>query len=204
MLLVSELSPFPNKVDINITSFRLHCCRESQDENKLDDMAYSLAFATQHGSRFPPLTKPADLRMQEQLRKSENQLRVNLVTEPDVEPLPRTFEDAVRPTTRRAIVVTEAIPPFKVVDVNKAWEDLCGYTFVESKGKTLGDLLKGPETDTCAATALVFQLMNGEEAGTVLTNYTKSGRKFRNRLRVGPLVDESGRTSHFVGVLQEC
>jgi PAS domain S-box-containing protein len=179
----------------------MHC--ESQDENKLNDMAYSLAFATQHGSKFPPLTKPADLRMQEQLRKSENQLRVNLVSEPDVEPLPRTFEDAVRPT-RRAIVVTEATPPFKVIDVNKAWEGLCGYTFVESKGKTLGGLLKGPETDTCAATALVNQLMNGEETGTVLTNYTKSGRKFRNRLRVGPLVDESGRTSHFVGVLQEC
>jgi PAS domain S-box-containing protein len=141
--------------------------------------------------------------MQEQLRKSENQLRVNLVSEPDKDPLPRTFEHAVRPTSR-AIVVTEAFPPFKVVDVNKAWEGLCGYTFVESKGKTLGDLLKGPETDTCAATALVNQLMNGEEAGTVLTNYTKAGRRFRNRLRVGPLVDESGRTSHFVGVLQEC
>jgi PAS domain S-box-containing protein len=179
----------------------MHC--ESQDKNKLDDIAYSLAFATQQGSKFPALTKPADLRMQEQLRRSKNQLRVNLVSEPDVEPLPRTFEDAVRPT-RRAIIVTEATPPFKVVNVNKAWEGLCGYTFAESKGNFLGELLNGPETDTCAATALVNQLMNGEEAGTVLTNYTKSGRRFRNRLRVGPLVDESGRTSHFVGVLQEC
>jgi PAS domain S-box-containing protein len=181
-------------------------CESLQDEKQMDDMAYSLAFAT--GSRPPPLTKPADLRMQEQVRRSENQLRVNLVSkeQPDgEEPLPRTFEDAVRPTSMRAIVVTEATPPFQVVDVNKAWEGLCGYTIVESKGKTLGDLLTGPETDTCAVTALVNQLMNGEqEAGTVLTNYTKLGRKFRNRLRVGPLVDESGRTSHFVGVLQEC
>jgi hypothetical protein len=81
-----------------------------------------------------------------------------------------------------------------------------GVTVIEIEevvGVTLGDLLKGPETNTCAATALVNQLLNGEqEAGTVSTNYTKSGRKFRNRLHVGPLVDESGRTSHCVGVSQ--
>jgi len=37
-----------------------------------------------------------------------------------------------------------------------------------------------------------------------LTNYTKEGREFRNRIRVGPLYDASGEhITHFVGVLEE-
>lgn len=120
----------------------------------------------------------------------------------DRAPLPRTMEDALRTPKSRAVVITENKKPFRVVDVNSCWENLCGYSFVESKGKTLGSLLKGPETDSTAATGLIAQLMNGEEAGTTLTNYTKSGRRFRNRIRVGPLFNGSTVT-HFVGVLQE-
>jgi PAS domain S-box-containing protein len=121
----------------------------------------------------------------------------------DNQPLPRTLEDALRPCKKRAIVVTEATKPFKVVDVNRCWEGLCGYSHLESKGKTLGSLLKGPETDQLAATGLISQLLRGEEAGATLTNYTKNGRRFRNRIRVGPLFDNSHNVTHFVGVLQE-
>jgi PAS domain-containing protein len=46
--------------------------------------------------------------------------------------------------------------------------------------------------------------MRGEEAGGVITNYTKEGRRFRNRLRVGPLYDNDAQNpQYFVGVLQE-
>jgi PAS domain S-box-containing protein len=126
----------------------------------------------------------------------------------DDAPLPRTMEDALRTNKSRAVVITETKKPFRVVDVSSCWEKLCGYTYVESKGKTLGELLQGPETNAAAATGLITQLLNGEaEAGTTLTNYTKSGRRFRNRIRVGPLFhsDNNGRNTvtHFVGVLQE-
>ena len=52
-------------------------------------------------------------------------------------------------------------------------------------------------------TTLLSKLVVGEEARTVLTNYTKSGRKFKNSIRVGPIVDEMGKTVNFVGVLRE-
>merc|ERR1712232_809653 len=118
--------------------------------------------------------------------------------------LPRTLTEALT-SFPEAIVVTESRAPFRVFNVNSAWEDLCGYSYVESKGKSLGSLLSGKETDTCAVTALIHQLfVHGEEATTVITNYTKEGRKFRNRLSVGPLYDEdTGEVSHFVGVLKE-
>jgi PAS domain S-box-containing protein len=120
----------------------------------------------------------------------------------DTAPLPRTLADAFR-VKSRAVVVTEAVKPFRVADVNLCWEKLCGYTYCEAKGKTLGSLLQGPETDVVSATALIAKLFQGEEAGTTLINYTKEGRRFVNRIRVGPLMDDVGNVTHFVGILQE-
>ena len=160
--------------------------------------------ASPEGRIFPSLTRELSSRMEEQLRISQlfGTKERRIVKRLDDRPLPRTLEDALRPTSR-AIVVTENTRPFRVCDVNKAWENLCGFSYVESKGRSLGELLKGPETDQHAVTSLLNQLLRGEDATTILTNYTKSGRKFRNRLSVGPLYDEVGDISHFVGVLQE-
>ena len=167
--------------------------------------------ATTNGSKFPSLHGDLGPRMNEQIRISKNQLQSSKnLTSPaptisvstDQEPLPRTLEDALRPTSR-AVVITQTTKPFNIFDVNEAWVGLCGYSSEESKGKNLGDLLKGPETDPVAVTSLLNQMLRGEEATTILTNYTKSGRSFRNRLRVGPLFGLDGEISHFVGVLEE-
>merc|ERR1711862_930922 len=78
----------------------------------------------------------------------------------------------------------------------------------ECYGKTLS-MIQGIETDETAITALMNQLVGrGETAGIVLTNYKKDGKKFRNRLTVGPLYDDiDGRNSHkithLIGILQE-
>ncbi len=117
-------------------------------------------------------------------------------------PLPHTLAEASVTNDPRAIVITEAQVPFRISMVNDSWEKLCGYTLDECQGETLA-CLQGPETNKSAVTALMSQLMNGEEAGTVLTNYTKLGRKFHNRLRVGPLKNHSGEITHFVGILCE-
>jgi PAS domain S-box-containing protein len=168
-------------------------------------MSYSLSFAPQdeflsdfakHFGSFP------DNRMKKQLDYSEDQLRLPTRDKLDTLPLPQTLEDALRPSLR-AIVITYAKSPFHIFDVNTAWESLCGYSHIESRGKTLGSLLRGPETDGLAATGLITHLLQGEEeAATTLTNYTKSGRRFRNRVRVGPLLN-NGKITHFVGILQE-
>ena len=167
-------------------------------------MAYSLSFAAESGEKNDfssnMFVNGLDQRMQRQLANSENQLRRRNSMFDD-SPLPRTLEEALRPS-QQAFVITETNAPFRIVDVNTAWEGLCGYSFVECQGKTLGSLLQGPETNRSAVTAVVSTLLRGEQAGAVLTNYTKDGRPFRNRLRVGPLMD-GDKTTHFIGVLQE-
>jgi PAS domain S-box-containing protein len=166
-------------------------------------MAYSLAFAEDELA-FEMFDSMKDKLMEEQLRISQSQLRsVEHPEQPvDRDPLPRTFRELRSPTSR-PIVVTDKDMPFSIVEVNQAWEGLCGYGYAESHGKSLGTLLQGPETNMASVTAMMSQLLRGEEAGTVITNYTKDGRRFRNRLRVGPLVNDAGETTHFVGVLQE-
>jgi len=121
----------------------------------------------------------------------------------DSRPLPRNLSEATSSAEDRAIVVTETSVPFRIVTVNEAWEGLCGYDQSEARGRTLGELLRGPETDAAATTSLIDKLLHGEEAGAVLTNYAKGGRKFHNRLRVGLLRNDAGKTTHFVGVLRE-
>ena len=80
---------------------------------------------------------------------------------------------------------------------------LGGYSRDECMGISVGRLLQGPETDMSKTTALLSKLLIGEEAGTVLTNYTKQGKKFKNNIRVGPIFNEMGKTVNFVGVLRE-
>ncbi|KAL3801655.1 hypothetical protein HJC23_013160 [Cyclotella cryptica] len=113
------------------------------------------------------------------------------------------------PIRRQAIAITEATPPFKIIDVNKAWIDLCGYSRKQAIGSTL-KILQGPETNLHAASKLVSTLLakavpgdnKNEECETVLTNYRSDGKKFRNHIRVGLLKDDVGKVINFVGVFK--
>jgi PAS domain S-box-containing protein len=137
---------------------------------------------------------------------SSTQRQQQQSTQPiDTDPLPRTLQDALRPCKSRSIVITEKYAPFRIVNVNSCWEQLCGYSYIESKGKTLGSLLRGPQTDPLTATTMIAKLLQGEDdVGATLINYKKDGQAFYNRIRAGPLFDEeTGDISHFVGLLQE-
>jgi PAS domain S-box-containing protein len=118
-------------------------------------------------------------------------------------PLPRTLQEALGSNDPRAIVVTEAHRPFHIVDVNDAWVGLCGYSREEARNQSLA-ILQGPDTNVKALTEMVESLMTFQtETATQVVNYTKEGRKFWNSLRAGPLYDEDGNITHFVGILQE-
>jgi PAS domain S-box-containing protein len=126
--------------------------------------------------------------------------------EPWILPLPKLSNQITMPKLdddTRPIVITDTKNPFHIVAVNKAWEDLCGYTREECQGKSLGQLLQGPETEMSDASIMLSKLLGGVEANTILTNYAKNGRKFKNHIRVGPIVDEMGKTVNFIGILRE-
>ena len=116
-------------------------------------------------------------------------------------PLPQSLPQAMADI--RPIVVTSASPPFKIINVNSAWENMCGYKRGEAMNKGLGSLLHGSETEFEVAKSMVEKLMNGKKySEAVLTNYTKEGRKFQNLVRLKPLQSDNGEQC-FVGVLRE-
>lgn len=163
-----------------------HC-----DEASSPEWTHASASAlAEYDTRRELLEEPEQLYFKEIYAKTDSQV------------LPATLHEA-QLVTDQAVVITESTVPFRIVRVNEAWEGLCGYTQDEAHGKTLGDLLQGPETDVGAATALVDKLCHGMEAGAVLTNYAKGGRKFQNRIRVGTLKNQNDKVTHFVGVLKE-
>lgn len=101
-----------------------------------------------------------------------------------------------------AIVVTSSTWPYPILGVNEAWEDLCGFTEDQVRGKTFHSLgITGDFTEADSIRALSKKLANEEQAAVHLTNATKDGTLFRNYLRVAPLYTKDEIT-HFVGVLQ--
>jgi hypothetical protein len=111
---------------------------EKQHENALNDLVYCISMApdsTDFHKNFENIFSKPTAIMKEQL---SNTVRTFV----DNRPLPTTLDDALRPT-RRAIVITEVKAPFKIFNVNEAWEELCGYKYVECRGKTLGAMVKG-------------------------------------------------------------
>jgi len=171
----------------------------AKNEVERSSLAYSLSFAHAK-SDFTHLLLTDS--MKKQLSNTDNVLKENhqQYHEP---PLPQTLSEAID-DQEDAIVITEINCPFKITYVNAAWEQLCGFRREECLGKTL-KIIQGPETDSMAITALMSQLLRGETAGTLLNNYDKYGRKFRNRLRVGPIFSDYSHSevTHFVGVLRE-
>jgi len=100
-------------------------------------------------------------------------------------------------------VITEYKPPFKIVHVNKAWENLCGFTSAEAIGKTSRELLHGPETfdQDHRLTALTKSVKSTQTFDQmILTNYTKNKVPFENRLTIAPFSIDS--VPHLVGVLE--
>jgi len=117
--------------------------------------------------------------------------------------LPNNLVDASLPSDPRAIVITQARMPFQIVSVNSSWEQLCGYSRHECKGKTL-DCIQGERTNKAAVAATVKKVLRqGVESNTVIKNYCKDGREIQNRFRIGLLKDHFGKVTHFVGILEE-
>merc|ERR1712157_184943 len=122
------------------------------------------------------------------------------------ETIPTTLSEALQPSLE-ARVITEAVAPFKITNVNSAWENLCGYNKYECYGKTL-NMIQGPETDMHIVAAMMNRLAKGELADGVLVNYTKDGKKFKNHLLLGPIFGDidgsnSNEVTHFIGILKK-
>ena len=86
-----------------------------------------------------------------------------------------------------------------LVYVNKAFEQITGYTLEETVGKNCR-FLQGNEHDQAGVQQLREAIKNRKPVEVVLRNYRKNGELFYNHLLVSPLFDSHGNLLYFLGV----
>jgi PAS domain S-box-containing protein len=86
-----------------------------------------------------------------------------------------------------------------IVYVNKAFEDMTGYTPEDIVGKNCR-FLQGEDREQPARYQLAEAINKREAATVTLRNYKKTGELFYNQLKITPLFDQSGNLLYFLGV----
>jgi hypothetical protein len=84
---------------------------------------------------------------------------------------------------RRARVITEGKSPYRILQINAAWVELCGFEADEAVGSTLA-LLHGPSTREDSLAELGRALAHGHATVQLLVHYTKSRTPFLNLIQV--------------------
>ena len=103
-------------------------------------------------------------------------------------------------SSHSAITIADATQPdMPLVYVNPAFERITGYPEREILGKNCR-LLQGEDRDQPALDVIREALRKSKPCVVVLRNYRKDGTMFWNELRLTPMQDDFGTTTHFVGV----
>lgn len=89
-----------------------------------------------------------------------------------------------------------------IVDVNKAFEDITGYSRKEVLGLNCR-FLQAYDTRQDGLVALRLAIHRTEKCKIVVKNYRKDGSMFWNELTVIPTTDVNGKIVNYLGVMQD-
>lgn len=114
--------------------------------------------------------------------------------------MPNTVQTCQR-SFDKPMVVTIAEPPYTIIQVNKLWTEMTGYTAEEVVRKHSCSLLQPSHMDKKSLKGLMQELRHKRPASAALDNVTKSGAIFTNFLTVVPLSTDS-RIAYFLGLTE--
>jgi PAS domain S-box-containing protein len=89
-----------------------------------------------------------------------------------------------------------------IIYCNPAFERISGYTSAEVLGRD-GRFMQGDDTDQPGLQRIRSALAANREVHAVVRNYRKNGTMFWNKLLTTPFRDTSGKTTHFVCVIED-
>ncbi|UVT15921.1 MAG: PAS domain-containing protein [Nitrospira sp.] len=105
--------------------------------------------------------------------------------------------------TNCGVFVTDAtFPHHPVVYVNPAFLILTGYAEHEIVGQTTA-ILSGPDTDRASIEKLALALQDGSACRVSLRHYRKNGTSFWNEVTLTPVVDQAGRLTSVIWVMND-
>jgi|GEM_PF-5625488 len=101
------------------------------------------------------------------------------------------------------IIITQANPiddnGSKVVYVNKAFEEMTGFSAEDILNKT-PRILQGPSTCKKELSILRKAIKDGKKCEVTLVNYKKSGEKFWNNIKLDPIYDSTNKLSYLIAI----
>lgn len=112
--------------------------------------------------------------------------------------IPNTTQTSQRPFDQ-PMIMTLAEHPYTIVQVNRKWENLTGYSAEEVVNKVTPRILQGPETNKNTVLELMEAIRFKRACQVSLLNYTKTGKKFVNFFAVFPLSTDS-KITHYLGL----
>ena len=111
----------------------------------------------------------------------------------------RLLQRAVESASPGIALLDARSSEYEVTFANPTLVRLAGHPASEVLGHNLRQLM-GPETDVAAMTELRQAMADGRPSRVLLKSYRGDGRTFWNDVTTAPVVDASGRLTHFVTV----
>lgn len=114
----------------------------------------------------------------------------------------RTLERGIEASFNGVSIVDATKPDMPIVYVNHAFSRITGYSKDEVQGRNCS-FLQGPETAPEAIQEIQRSQSAQRESQVTLYNYRKNGERFWNELRISPVRNEHGETTHFINVISD-
>jgi diguanylate cyclase (GGDEF)-like protein/PAS domain S-box-containing protein len=112
----------------------------------------------------------------------------------------RLRDRAVEASMNPVMIVSAADPDMPLVYVNRAFEQVTGYSREEAIGRNCR-VLQGTDRDQPELDKIRRAIAERHDGQALVRNYRKDGSMFWNKLHVTPVVDpRSDTVTHFVGV----
>jgi PAS domain S-box-containing protein len=100
--------------------------------------------------------------------------------------------------THNLVIVTDAVA--HVEWVNDAFTRVTGYTYEEVRGRKIGQLVQGPDTDQAVVRVMRESVIKGEGFQVEVLNYGKDGRTYWLDIDCRPVHGKDGTLQGFVAV----
>jgi phosphoserine phosphatase RsbU/P len=101
--------------------------------------------------------------------------------------------------TNVGIVIAGASHGNPNIYVNPALSRITGYSREELLRQNMR-LLQGPDTDPAAVEQIRQAVNSGRSCEVVLKKYRKDGTPFWNELLISPVLDDTGKLTHYIGI----
>ena len=109
-------------------------------------------------------------------------------------PLPEMLEKSAI----AAVLSNPRVPDNPIVECNRAFEELTGYSASEILGRNCR-FLSGPDTEPWLTETLRSGIRRQQPVMVEITNYRKDGSPFRNAVMVAPIFGDDGELLYYLG-----